>query len=489
MLFSTSSCYERGNVAKTQQKYLQFKARYFMKKLSRTISGVTPVAVMLKPSGCPGRCVYCPTYGATPQSYTPQSPAVIRARGCDYDAYSQVRRRIGVLTDMGHPTDKIELIIMGGTFLSTPVDYQYQFVKDCYDAMNNEVSATLVEAQKRNETAAYRCVGLCVETRPDVCGEDEIKRMLDFGATRVELGVQVLDDDIYEKVRRGHSVADVARATALLKRYGFKVYYHWMPGLPGSTPQHDLEMSRELFTNPAYRPDGLKLYPTMVVEGTILEQWYKEGLYVPYPSDVMLKLMADIKSEVPPYVRISRVLRDIPANYIVGGLRDSVRDVVRELMASRGDNCRCIRCREHGHRVKNGWKVGMPHLVSREYQASDGCEMTLSFEDERETLFGLLRLRIENQSSALFGAISPLALIRELHVFGSELALGQREKLAAQHQGLGKALLAEAERVASEKVGASAIAVLSGVGARQYYAEQGYEFQLGYMVKHLWCAT
>ncbi|MCL2615525.1 MAG: tRNA uridine(34) 5-carboxymethylaminomethyl modification radical SAM/GNAT enzyme Elp3 [Dehalococcoidia bacterium] len=456
-----------------------------MKKLSRTISGVTPVAVMTKPSGCPGHCVYCPTYGATPQSYTPLSPAVIRARGCDYDPYRQVQRRTAMLTDMGHPTDKIELIVMGGTFLATPVEYQYQFVKACYDAMNGEVSDTLSETQRRNETAACRCVGLCVETRPDVCGEDEIRRMLDFGATRVELGVQVLDDAIYEKVRRGHSVADVERATAILKRYGFKVYYHWMPGLPGSTPARDLEMSRELFHNPAYCPDGLKLYPTMVVEGTILEQWYKEGLYAPYSNELMIKLMADIKSGVPPYVRISRVLRDIPANYIVGGLRDSVRDSVRQLMASRGDNCRCIRCREHGHRIKNGWKVGTPHLVAREYQASNGREITLSFEDEQETLFGLLRLRIENEPPEYITATRPLALVRELHVFGSELALGQREKLAAQHQGLGKALLAEAERLASAEAGASTIAVLSGVGARQYYAEQGYVLQSGYMLKQL----
>ena len=456
-----------------------------MKKLSRTISGVTPVAVMTEPSGCPGHCIYCPTYSATPQSYTPLSPAVIRARGCDYDAYRQVKRRIAMLTDMGHPTDKIELIIMGGTFLSTPVDYQYQFVKDCFDAMNGETSDTLSEAQRRNEIATCRCVGLCVETRPDVCGEEEIRRMLDYGVTRVELGVQALDDAIYENVRRGHSVSDVVRATAILKRHGFKVYYHWMPGLPVSTPQHDLDMARELFGNSAFCPDGLKLYPTMVVEGTVLEQWYKEGLYAPYPDDVMVKLMADIKSEVPPYVRISRVLRDIPANYIVGGLRDSVRDSVRELMAARGDDCRCIRCREHGHRIKNGWKVGAPYLVSREHYASEGREITLSFEDEHETLFGLLRLRIESQTPALFGTPSILALIRELHVYGSELALGQREKLAAQHQGLGKALLAEAERVASNEYGAPIMAVLSGVGARQYYAEQGYEFRSGYMVKHL----
>ncbi|RJO62208.1 MAG: tRNA uridine(34) 5-carboxymethylaminomethyl modification radical SAM/GNAT enzyme Elp3 [Dehalococcoidia bacterium] len=456
-----------------------------MRKLSRTISGVTPVAVMTRPSGCPGRCVYCPTYGATPQSYTPESPAVIRARGCDYDAFRQVQRRLNVLADMGHPTDKVELIIMGGTFLAIPIEYQYQFVKDCYDAMNGVISSSLVEAQKLNETAARHCVGLCVETRPDVCGEAEVSRMIEFGTTRVELGVQALDDRIYAEVQRGHSVADVARATAILKRSGLKVHYHWMPGLPGSSPEHDLEMSRELFDNPDYRPDGLKLYPTMVVEGTILEQWFKEGRYQPYANDVMVNLMADIKSIVPEYVRISRVLRDIPARYIVGGLKESVRSTVKEVMAARGDDCRCIRCREYGHRIKTGWKVGQPRLSRLDYEAAHGREIFLSFEDEHETLFGLLRLRIEPEPIKSLGVKSPLALVRELHVFGSELALGKREDKAAQHHGLGRALLAEAERIAVEEFGASLVAVLSGVGARQYYAELGYEFNSGYMTKNL----
>jgi len=453
-----------------------------MKKLSRTISGVTPVAVMTQPAGCPGHCVYCPTYSAAPQSYTPESPAVIRARACDYDAYKQVERRLNILADMGHPTDKVELIIMGGTFLATPLEYQYEFVKDCYDAMNGIVSHSLAGAQRLNEMAARRCVGLCIETRPDVCGEVEVRRMLEFGTTRVELGVQALDDRIYDKVHRGHKVADVVRATALLKRGGFKVYHHWMPGLPGSTPEHDLEMSRQLFDNPDFRPDGLKLYPTMVVEGTILEQWYEEGRYQPYADAVMLNLMADIKSIVPGYVRISRVLRDIPSKYIVAGLRDSVRDVVKELMTARGDDCRCIRCREYGHRIKSGWKTGTPRLSRLDYEASGGREVFLSFEDEHETLFGLLRLRIEPEPFISLGN-PPLALVRELHVFGTEVALGRREDRAAQHRGLGRALLAEAERISRDEFGTSLMAVLSGVGARQYYTELGYVFNSGYMVK------
>lgn len=456
-----------------------------MKKLSRTISGVTPVAVMTRPAACPGRCVYCPTFGTTPQSYTPESPAVIRARNCDYDARRQIDSRLKTLTEMGHPTDKVELIIMGGTFLATPVEYQYGFIKDCYDALNGAVSASLEEAQGLNQSAARRCVGLCIETRPDVCGEDDVRRMLDFGATRVELGVQTIDDAIYERVQRGHTTADVVRATAALKRYGFKVYYHWMPGLPGSSPRHDLALSEELFESPRFRPDGLKLYPTMVVEGTRLEQWYLSGEYQPYPDDVILGLMADIKSLVPGYVRISRVLRDIPSRFIVAGLRDSARERVQLMMATRGQACHCIRCREYGHRLKTGWSIAEPGLKRLEYEASDGQEAMLSFEDERGTLFGLLRLRLENQPPGLFGVGRPLALVRELHVFGPELALGERSGGAAQHKGLGRLLLAEAERLAKEEFRATAIAVLSGVGVRGYYAEQGYILKSGYMVKGL----
>jgi elongator complex protein 3 len=453
-----------------------------MRKLSRTISGVTPVAVMAKPMGCAGRCVYCPTFAATSQSYTPDSPAVIRARACDYDPVRQVRRRLKMLTDMGHPTDKVEIIVMGGTFLSAPADYQYELVKGCYDALNGEVLATLEDAKRMNETAAMRCVGLCIETRPDVCGEAEVARMLEFGTTRVELGVQVLDDKIYETVQRGHSVADVERATAILKRAGLKVHYHWMPGLPGSSLAHDLGMSRELFDNPAYRPDGLKIYPTMVVAGTVLEQWFKEGRYKPYDADDTVILMADIKALVPPYVRISRVLRDIPPQYIVGGLKESVRSTVREVMVSRGDDCKCIRCREYGHRLKAKWKIGEPRMARLDYDASGGREIFLSFEDDKGTLFGLLRLRIEENPIEVLGG-SRIALVRELHVFGSEISLGEHGDKSAQHQGLGKALLAEAERIARGEFKVGRIAVLSGVGARQYYEEQGYALEGAYVVK------
>jgi len=459
-----------------------------MKKFARTISGVTPVAVMTLPIKCPGQCIYCPTYSTTPQSYTPESPAVLRARKCDYDTKKQIKLRLKVLSEMGHPTDKVELIVMGGTFLASPKDYQYQFIKDCFDALNGEESATLEEAKQLNETANHRCTGLCIETRPDWCGQEEIDRMLEFGTTRVELGVQTLDDKIYRLVRRGHKVEDVVKATTLLKEHGFKVHYHWMPGLPGSTPEEDLELSARLFTDTRFKPDGLKIYPTMVVEGTELEKWYQDGCYQPYDDETMINLIVNIKSLVPKYVRISRVLRDIPAKFIMAGLKDSLRDVVKQRMMQQAIECKCIRCREYGHRVKNGWETGEPQLVRMDYEASDGKEIFLSFEDEKETLFGLLRMRIQSKPIVKLGQESKrnLAIIRELHIYGSEVPLSERKEETAQHKGLGKALLREAERIASEEFKAQQMVVLSGTGAKEYYrSEFGYSSQGDYMVKEL----
>jgi elongator complex protein 3 len=437
---------------------------------------------MTEPLKCPGQCVYCPTYRATPKSYTPESPAVLRAIRCDYDAGKQVRSRLKALTDMGHPTDKVELIVMGGTFLAFPEDYQYRFIKECLDGLNGEDSADLEEAKQRNQTARHRCIGLCLETRPDWCGEEEIERMLQFGATRVELGVQMLDDEIYRLTRRGHKVEDVVRATALLRQHGFKVHYHWMPGLPGSTPEHDLELSRQLFDDERFKPDGLKLYPTMVVEGTELERWYQENRYQPYDVKTMVRLIADIKSIVPKYVRISRVLRDIPAKFITAGCKDSLRGVIRQHMEQRGIECQCIRCREYGHRAREGREAGEPRLVRLDYGAAGGKEVFLSFEDENETLFAILRMRIQPKMES--GGNS--ALIRELHVYGPEVPLAGQNTEAAQHKGLGKALLREAERIAAGEFGARQMTILSGIGAREYYrTEFGYQSRGDYMVREL----
>jgi elongator complex protein 3 len=447
-----------------------------MKKASRTISGVTPVAVMAKPFPCPGKCVYCPGSPEAPKSYTVESPAVLRARGCDFDAKKQVEVRLKTLAEMGHAQDKVELIIMGGTFLSYPGDYQYQFIKDCYDALNGIPSSSLEEAEEFNENAEHRCVGLCIETRPDFCGEQEIRSMLDFGTTRVELGVQTLDDEIHCVTKRGHGVSEIISATKLLRDYGFKVHYHWMPGLPGSTPELDLGLSRQLFGDERFRPDGLKLYPTLVVRGSELESWYLDNRYRPYDDEEMIDLLLAIKTLIPKYVRISRLMRDIPSKFIIAGSRDlALRGTIRKKMGQMGLRCSCIRCREYGHRLRDGWAIGKPWLTRLDYETLGGKEVFLSYEDENETLFGLLRLRINGEK----------AVVRELHVFGPEVPLRERAERAAQHHGLGVTLLREAERIASEQFKVERLSVLSGVGAREYYRSLGYGLEGDYMVKEL----
>ncbi len=459
-----------------------------LKKASRTISGVTPVAVMAKPFPCPARCVYCPSSPEAPKSYTVESPAVLRARSCGFDAKKQVETRLGTLADMGHSEDKVELIIMGGTFLAYPRDYQYQFVKDCYDALNGLTSASLEEARELNENAKHRCVGLCIETRPDFCGDEEIRCMLDFGTTRVELGVQTLDDEVHRLTKRGHGVAEVVSATRLLRDYGFKVYYHWMPGLPGSTPERDLELSQRLFEDACFRPDGLKLYPTLVVRGSELESWYRDHRYQPYADDKMIDLLMAIKALIPKYVRIPRLMRDIPSRFIIAGNKDlALRGTIKKKMGQAGLRCSCIRCREYGHRLRDGWVIGEPRLARLDYETQGGQEVFLSYEDENETLFGLLRLRINNKPSPELSSFEreKKAMVRELHIFGAEVPLGERLAQAPQHQGLGEKLLREAERIAREEFKADRLSVLSGVGAREYYRSLGYRLEGAYMVKEL----
>ena len=441
------------------------------------------MAVMGKPLGCPGECIYCPTFPDVPKSYTPESPAVLRAKLCNYEPKKQVEERLRVLSGLGHPADKIELIVMGGTFLAYPKEYQYQFIKDCYDGLNGNESLTLEAAKQMNETAGHRCVGLCVETRPDWCHEEEVSRMLEFGTTRVELGVQTLDDNIYRLVKRGHNVTEVVKATKLLKDNGFKVYYHWMPGLPSSSLEHDLELSQQLFANEDFRPDGLKLYPTLVISGTELEAWYRDGRYQPYSMSEILDLMIGIKTGIPSYARIPRVMRDIPSKFIVAGCKDlALRSALKERMEEISVRCKCIRCREYGHRLRDGWRIGEPHLKRLDYDASGGKEVFLSLEDGGDTIFGLLRMRV---GFSLVGG-GDLAMVRELHVFGSEVPLGEKWVGAAQHRGLGSELLKEAERIARDEFQVRKIAIISGVGAREYFrSEGGYILDGAYMTKKL----
>ncbi|HDI03115.1 MAG TPA: tRNA uridine(34) 5-carboxymethylaminomethyl modification radical SAM/GNAT enzyme Elp3 [Candidatus Pacearchaeota archaeon] len=449
-----------------------------MRKPTKTISGVTPLAVVIKPKPCNhGTCLYCPSLNV-PQSYTPESPAVMRARLLNYDPYKQVKARLKAFKAMGHPTDKIELIIMGGTFLEYDVDYQYEFVKACYDALNEKPSSDLEKAKELNENSKHRCVALCIETRPDVCGKDEIKRMLEFGTTRVELGVQAIDDKLYELNNRGHTVKDVIDATKMLKDHAFKLGYHIMPGLFGSSFEKDVAMFKEIFENPDFRPDQLKIYPTQVIKGSKLEELYKKGLYKPYSTTELIELLINLKQVVPRYCRIMRVMREIPRKYLVAGtIRIDLRNVIAEEMKKRGLKCNCIRCREVGFALREKKKIKFDIKIKRfVYKASEGKEFFVEAVNSDDLIFGLVRLRIPSYGKEL--------LVRELHVYGPAVEIKKREKDKVQHKGLGKQLMREAEKIA-EQEGCKKIKVISGVGVRNYYRALGYELENAYMVKKL----
>ncbi len=440
-----------------------------IKKPTRTISGVAPVAVMVPPRACPhGSCLFCPTLNA-PQSYTPESPAVLRAKANDYDSYKQVKARIKMLKSMRHPTDKIELIIMGGTFLSYPKDFRYNFVKGCYDALNEKKSKTLNEAKKINEKSSFRCIAICFETRPDICSDKDIKEMLEYGGTRVELGVQAIDDNIYRKVNRGHSVNDVINATKRLKKAGFKIGYHIMPGIPGSNPKKDIEMFKEIFKNHMYKPDQIKIYPCQVMKGSKLEELYWGGEYVPYSKEIAIKIIKKMIELTPRYCRIMRIMREIPQAYLTAGIVNiDLRKDIEEDIRKKGIKIEEIRFREIGFALRDNRKLNEQLFFNKtRYKASNGWEYFLEIVNKDDLLFGLLRLRLEKNKEKI-------AMIRELHVYGPASFLGENVLEKWQHRGLGKKLILEAEKIAINK-GYKKIKIISGVGVREYYKKLGYK--------------
>jgi len=446
-------------------------AKNELRKPTRTISGVTPLAIMLPPRACEhGNCLYCPSLNV-PQSYTPKSPVVMRAAQVNYSASKQVKGRLKAFRVMNHPTEKIELIIMGGTFLEYPKKFQYRFIKDCYDGLNGRKSKTLAEAKKRNETAKHRCVALCIETRPDVCIE-YISRLLEFGCTRVELGVQIIDDKIYKKVKRGHTIKDVIEATKALKDAGFKIGYHIMPGLPGSDAQKDLKLFKKLFSDERFRPDQLKLYPCQVMPGAELEKIYWRGEYKPYTKEETKKVLIQMLKVIPRYCRVMRVMREIPPEYLVAGTTkiDLRKDIEQELRAKK-IKLKEIRFREVGfvNRENLDQKV---KLKTTKYKASGGEEYFLEIVNKDDILFGLLRLRVFKKK----------AIVRELHVYGKAVLLGKSG--AVQHSGLGRQLMQKAEEIV-RKAKIKELTVISGVGVREYYRKLGYKLKMDYVVKAL----
>ncbi|MCL1978920.1 MAG: tRNA uridine(34) 5-carboxymethylaminomethyl modification radical SAM/GNAT enzyme Elp3 [Methanomassiliicoccaceae archaeon] len=450
---------------------------FLIKKPMRTMSGVAVVAVMTSPHPCPhGKCAYCPggVENGSPQSYTGKEPAARRAERNGFDPFLQVKDRIDQLTAIGHKTDKIDLIIMGGTFTSREREYQEWFVRRCFDAMNGEESPDLKEAQRRNETSEHRCIGLTVETRPDVFGDKQIELAMALGATRVELGVQILDDEVLSISKRGHGIKEIIDSTRACKAHGLKVCYHIMPGLPGSDPERDLECFRRVFDDPDFRPDMLKFYPTLVIQGTELFDMWEREEYVPFDVDAAVDLLSKMKTAVPEYARIQRIQRDIPAPQIAAGiLKSNLRQLVKENMESKGLSCRCIRCREVGH---TGEELEDPDLVEQKvfrYIASGGTERFISLE-YNDSIVGYVRLRTDDTDTAT---------VRELKVFGRVASIGS-EGEDWQHRGFGKELMLEAERFAilDDK---KRMRVTSGIGVRGYYRALGYVLEEPFMVKDL----
>ena len=465
-------------------------------KPMRTLSGVTTVTVLTKPYPCPGKCIFCPTDVRMPKSYLPDEPGAMRALEHQFDPYEQVHARIRALENLGHPTDKIELLILGGTWSSYKRDYQEWFVKRCFDAMNaltptplpmgegQIVEGELAKAQAINETATHRNVGLVIETRPDEINPDELRWLRHLGVTKVQMGAQSFDDHILEINKRGHAVECTRKATALLRAAGFKIVLHWMPNLLGATPALD----RKDFANfwQDFCPDEIKIYPNQLLANAELYEYWQRGEFHPYTTEELVELIADIKPSIPRYCRVNRVIRDIPGNNVVeGNTRTSLRQDIQSEMKKRGTHCQCIRCREVRGKTVQSETLRLDDLT---YQAGTAEEHFISFVTPDDGLAGFVRLSLPAKDAPLTGMsdLDRAALIREVHVYGQSLAVGDRKRQtgAAQHLGLGTRLLEEAEAIA-RKNGFEKLAVISAIGTRHYYLDRGFERGEYYLVKKI----
>jgi len=474
---------------------------YLKSKPVRTASGVAVVAVMSKPHRCPhinytnGHvCVYCPggpdsDFEYSTQAYTGYEPTSMRAIRARYDPFSQAKGRVAQLRGIGHEVDKVEYIVMGGTFMSLDKSYKDFFIRSLHDALSGHHSHSVEEAICYSEQSTTKCIGITIETRPDYCLKPHLDEMLTYGCTRIEIGVQSIYESVARETNRGHTVAAVCNSFHLAKDCGFKVVTHMMPDLPNTGLDRDLEGFKEYFENPMFRSDGLKLYPTLVIRGTGLYELWKTGRYRNYTPEQLVELVAAVMAMVPPWTRVYRIQRDIPMPLVSSGVEHgNLRELALARMKDLDLPCKDIRMREVGmkqiHEQVNPESV---ELLRRDYVANGGWETFLSYEDpEKDILIGLLRLR-KASSVAFRPEISevPSSIIRELHVYGSAVAVNARDPVKFQHQGFGMLLMEEAERIAREEHNSEKLIVISGVGTRHYYRKMGFFLDGPYMSKML----
>jgi len=465
----------------------------------RTASGIAVVAVMCKPHRCPhinmtgNICVYCPggpdsDFEYSTQSYTGYEPTSMRAIRARYNPYLQTKHRVDQLKQLGHSVDKVEFIVMGGTFMSLPEDYRDYFIRNLHDALSGHSSNNVPEAVRYSEKSKTKCIGITIETRPDYCLKRHLSDMLAYGCTRLEIGVQSVYEDVARDTNRGHTVKAVCESFTMSKDAGFKVVSHMMPDLPNVDFERDVEQFIEFFENPAFRADGLKIYPTLVIRGTGLYELWKTGRYRSYPPDLLIDLVARILALVPPWTRVYRVQRDIPMPLVSSGVEHgNLRELALTRMKDLGTKSRDVRTREVGiQEIHNKVKPYEVELIRRDYYANDGWETFISYEDpDQDILVGLLRLRKPSEDTFRPELKNGVSIVRELHVYGSVVPVAARDPSKFQHQGFGTLLMEEAERIAKEEHGSNKISVISGVGTRNYYRKLGYELDGPYMSKML----
>lgn len=455
----------------------------------RTLSGVTTITVLTKPHPCPGECIFCPSEEGLPQSYLSDEPGARRGVEHAFDPFTQVSSRLKALHEVGHPTDKIELLILGGSWTAYPASYREWYIRRCFEALNQENpnddtgEVSLADVQKTNSQARHRNVGLVVETRPDLITIENLVEMRRQGVTKMQLGIQSMDDRILQLNKRGHSAEEAEEAIRLVRAAGYKVVVHWMPNLLGATPQSDREDFARLWREGGVNPDEMKIYPCQLLRNAELYQYWERGEYRPYEEQELIDLLADIKPNVPRFCRINRVIRDIPSNHVVEGNRNtSLRQDVAQEMKKRGSSCQCIRCRE----IRKG-KIDDRNLVldDQVYKAGWAEEHFLSYNTQDDHILGFLRLSLPSTNHFFpVEELQDAAIIREVHVYGQSVELGGEGSGSVQHRGLGSSLIEKAAEIALSN-GYRKLTVISAVGTREYYAARGFTLTDLYMVRDL----